>query len=108
MSAITQEPIFETVCTASERRIVGYRDATGEEQALEEQFSSGVPSVIGETLDTAALSWPNGAPPPGFVVGGRLPPSVDPAPPVPIPGAAFLLLGALALAWVARQFKRQI
>lgn len=109
MSAITQEPIFEDVCTATERRIIGWRDADGVEQLIEEGFSSGVPAVIGGTLDTAALSFPPGYVPgyttPGFIPGGG--PLPDPAT-VPIPGAAFLLVGALILVYVVQQVKRSM
>lgn len=109
MSVITQEPIFEDVCTATERKIVGWRDADGSEQALEEQFSSGVPAVIGGELDTAALTWPDGSPPPGFTlpgfVGGPVPP-IDTAA-IPIPAAGFLLVGAIAVAYAIKQLRNR-
>lgn len=104
MSALTQVPIIEHVCVATEARVVGYRDPTTGEIADEEAFSSGVPSVIGPTLDLALYTAPPGWQPPGFISGGGVPPL--PAP-IPIPGAGFLLLGAIALAYFARKVIRR-
>ena len=52
MSTSTQKPLTESVCVKYEDQIVGYRDLTDLEWSEEiESFSSGIPSVIGGTLE---------------------------------------------------------
>ena len=96
-------PVWEEVCVATERRIVGFTDAPS---VVEEDtsFSSGVPSAIVPVLDTALYSYP-----PGYVVvnppggDGYVPP--DPSE-IPLPAAGFLFIGVVAIIYAVRNILR--
>ena len=105
MSFVTQTPIVEQVCVKTEARITGYRDITGDEAAKEQALSSGVPSAT--TLDDAlsmGIINNDHVPTPGYALGSN-PPYIPDAPPVPLPAAAFLFVGAIAVVWAYKTLR---
>ena len=88
MGGVTQVPIYEDVCIKTEQRLVGYRDLTSGELALEEKFSSGVPSTFG--VEYALDYYIPALVVPGAYVPPRPHYPLDPPMPTPIPGALLL------------------
>ena len=84
MSTEDRVPVYETVCTKTEEKLVGFREPTDDEFAALEEYSSGVPEIVGPVFDREAYL------PQGPIPSVLIAPPVDVVKPVPIPMSAQL------------------
>ena len=100
MSTSTQVPITERVCTSWDTKITGFRDLSEQELLVEEQFTNGIPGIVGLTLEelvengdyiSPVVTFPQT---PANTVGGFVTVS-DTPPEVPVPEALGLFMSAM-------------